>query len=368
MLELLEALCESLRGGRPLVYCRLVETRGSTPQKAGAAMLVYEDASQVGTLGGGCVEAEVKRRALASLRRKLPEVARFDLDHDYGWDDGLICGGRMQVVIDPLVPEEAGEASLPDYFRQLHALMTQGQGGCEAIAFGVEAAASDGAAQPVAYLYNHEGSLLATRGPARDDFVPRLTALHERRRPYVEEDVSYLPIYPRYRLLIVGAGHVGKQVAELAVDLDFDVSVVDDRETLASAERFPGGIERLVGPVGELLPEFHVTPQTYCLIVTRGHSHDQEALYHLVDRGAAYVGMIGSRRKIRLIFDALAAEGIAVEKLAAVHAPVGIDIGSQTVPEIAVSIAAELIAHRNCAGDVPGRPTAVEPSAARATS
>ena len=101
-------------------------------------------------------------------------------------------------------------------------------------------------------------------------------------------------------------------------------------------------------------PHLDITPDTYCLIVTRGHNHDEEALYHLVDRGARYVGMIGSKRKIKLIFDDLAAEGISREALAKVYAPLGIDIGSQTVPEIAVSICAELIAHRNL-GHVPGR-------------
>jgi xanthine dehydrogenase accessory factor len=111
----------------------------------------------------------------------------------------------------------------------------------------------------------------------------------------------------------------------------------------------------LHGDIGQTLAEHQITPDTYCLIVTRGHNHDEEALYHLVDRGARYVGMIGSRRKIRLIFDDLEAQGIAPEALAKVFAPVGLEIGSQTVAEIAISILAELVAHRNCGGQVPGR-------------
>jgi xanthine dehydrogenase accessory factor len=105
-----------------------------------------------------------------------------------------------------------------------------------------------------------------------------------------------------------------------------------------------------------VLPDLEITPDTYCLIVTRGHTHDREALYHLVERGARYVGMIGSRRKIKVIFDDLLTAGIAAESLAKVYAPLGIDIGSQTVPEIAVSICAELVSHRNRGGFVPGRP------------
>src|SRR5438034_11082099 len=109
-------------------YCGVVETRGSTPQKAGAAMLVHPDGTQAGTLGGGCVEAEVKRRALLGLNDTgKPEVLTFCLDDDYGWDDGLICGGRMTILAQPLATEAAcGFAS--SYYHQLHALADRGAG------------------------------------------------------------------------------------------------------------------------------------------------------------------------------------------------------------------------------------------------
>ncbi len=125
MRELLAQLNAAIGSGRRVACCRLVETRGSTPQKPGAAMLVFDDGSQAGTLGGGCVEAEVKRQALAVLGQGAASVVRFQLDDDYGWDDGLICGGRMQVLIDPL-----GEATERDYYTRLHELTQQG-GGCD---------------------------------------------------------------------------------------------------------------------------------------------------------------------------------------------------------------------------------------------
>ena len=149
---------------------------------------------------------------------------------------------------------------------------------------------------------------------------------------------------PRCRLIIVGGGHVGQAVGNLAAELDFDVWVVDDRQEYVTEARFPRAQRRIAGPMAEVLRDLEITPSTYCLIVTRGHNHDEEALYHLVDRGARYVGMIGSKRKIKLIFDDLAAEGISPEALDRVYAPVGLDIGSQTVMEIAVSITAELVA------------------------
>jgi xanthine dehydrogenase accessory factor len=159
--------------------------------------------------------------------------------------------------------------------------------------------------------------------------------------------VAFLPSWPRIRLLIVGAGHVGQAVARLAVEADFDVWVVDDRQQYAHAGRFPTAERILVGPIEEVLASLQITPRTYALIVTRGHGHDQEALYHLAPTPAAYVGLIGSRRKIRLIFDGLRELGIAETDLRRVAAPVGLDIGSQTVLEIAISIVAELIARRN---------------------
>jgi xanthine dehydrogenase accessory factor len=157
---------------------------------------------------------------------------------------------------------------------------------------------------------------------------------------------------PRITLLIVGAGHVGQAVGRLAAEVDFDVWVLDDRDRYASRERFPTAQRRLVGDIGATLKELAptLTASTYCIIVTRGHNHDEEALYHLAPTAASYVGMIGSKRKIRLIHDDLLGRGLTPETLARVHAPLGFAIGSQTVPEIAVSIVAELIACRNLGG------------------
>jgi xanthine dehydrogenase accessory factor len=354
MRDVLRQLIAAIRAGRPVAWCRLVETRGSTPQKAGAAMLVYQDGTQAGTLGGGCVEAEVKRRALGLLAENRSEVCTFQLDSDYGWDDGLICGGRMKILVEPV-----GPGTPTEYFERLAELIEQGQGCTEAIVFDAEVS---GLPAPASYLFNSESCLLAglRTGP---DIPPQigdqLRPLDRRPTAYAALGVAFLPVLPRCRLVIVGGGHVGKAVGDLAADLEFDVWAIDDRPEFVQESRFPRAERRMSGPIDRLLPNVEITPNTYCLIVTRGHGHDQEALFHLADRGARYVGLIGSRRKIKMIFENLAAEGVSREALAKVHAPLGIDIGSQTVPEIAVSICAELVAHRNL-GSVPGRPNSVE--------
>jgi xanthine dehydrogenase accessory factor len=294
-------------------------------------------------LGGGCVEAEVKRKALAAIVDKTMVVEQFQLDDDYGWDDGLICGGRMKVLIDSLSSDES-----KNYYTQLQQLLAAGAGAMEAVVFDAEASQI---AAPACYVFDESQQAIAACGSssefAHESLRGKLPSLVDRPRVSAAEGIAFLPSLSRCRLLIVGGGHVGQAVARLATDLDFLVSVVDDRAEYVTEERFPSVERRIAGTIGDILPTIEVTPRTYCLIVTRGHNHDEEALYHLVDRGASYVGMIGSKRKIRLIFDDLLAEGISADALTKVHAPVGLPIGSQTVPEIAISIAAELIAHRN---------------------
>lgn len=354
MRELLAELNAALAEKRPCVYCAVVETRGSTPQKAGAAMLVFPDGGQRGTLGGGCIEAEVKQRSLRVLlggdqaNGVAPEVLTFHLDDNYGWDDGLICGGRMSILADPLHAPAAR-----DYYATYRRLVEEGRGCTEAVAM----AATSGLPVGQRFLFDGTGNPVARLGDADAPaaVTQALKPLSRRPGPWVQQGIAYLPVLPRVTLFIVGGGHVGQAVARLAADVDFDVWVLDDRERYASAERFPMAQRRIVGDIGASLKEITPTlgPAHYCIVVTRGHSHDEEALAHLAptlargDEAPGYVGMIGSKRKIRLIYEDLQARGVSPEVLARVHAPLGFDIGSQTVPEIAVSIVAELIACRN---------------------
>ncbi len=356
MRELLAELNQALADRRDLVYCSVVETRGSTPQKAGAAMLVFPDGRQVGTLGGGCVEAEVKRQALGALAPSPPtrlpegegsqakaEVLTFCLDDNYGWDDGLICGGRMTILADPL---SRANDRLHAYYRHFGKLVESGAGCTEAVVIAPEHA-------PIGsrYLFDVAGKLIDQLGaaPLPDIVRQGLIPLEKRPKPSHQHGVAYLPILPRVTLLIVGGGHVGRAVAKLGADVDFDIWVLDDRDAYANLERFPTARKHLVGDIGRELAQLaaEINPSVYALVVTRGHGHDEEALYHLVTTNAGYVGMIGSKRKIKLIYEDLLARGIPQAMLEKVHAPLGFDIGSQTVPEIAVSIVAELIACRN---------------------
>jgi xanthine dehydrogenase accessory factor len=305
-------------------------------------MAVDPDGGQVGTLGGGCVENEVKQNAVRQLGHDGVRLQSYILDHDYAWADGLICGGKMVIATESL----KGAGAL-DYYRRLHQAIESGEGFTEAVV--VDPERIDGASLGGRFLFDHDGRPTASRPGSTfpEALGERLAALVDRPRARVDRGVAWLPVLPRIRLVVIGAGHVGQAVANLAADADFDVWVVDDRGQYASRERFPNARKFIVGPIEEVLKGLEVTRNTFVLIVTRGHGHDQEALFHMAPTPAPYVGLIGSKRKIRLIFESLREMGIADADLARVTAPVGLDIGSRTVPEIAVSIVAELIARRN---------------------
>lgn len=275
----------------------------------------------------------------------------------------------MDILVWPLTSLRA-----EPYFQELARLYAVGQGGTEAIyavscvSDGSQPGSGDSVPHPpsdlppACFAFDKDGELrqtLADCTPSASE-VPNYVTAHlpawqRQAKPQVIAGVLYLPIPQKYRLLIVGGGHVGLAVAKLAADLEFEVWVIDDRAEFVTEQRFPMATRRIFGELPQVLPELAGHAATYCLIVTRGHNHDQEALFHLAESGAEYIGMIGSQRKIRLILDNLRAEGLSETALNSVHAPVGIDIGSQTVPEIAVSIAAELVSYRNRNGVIPGR-------------
>ncbi|MDP6605740.1 MAG: XdhC/CoxI family protein [Dehalococcoidia bacterium] len=152
------------------------------------------------------------------------------------------------------------------------------------------------------------------------------------------------------RLVIVGGGHIGYALAQIAALLGFEISVLDDREEFASEERFAMADDVYAGDLGEGLDAMTFDASDYVVLVSRGHQQDEQALRHVVERGAAYVGMIGSRRRVRTVLEDLIGEGVSRELLEAVHTPIGIDIGAETPEEIALSILSEVVLVRRGGG------------------
>ena len=348
MREIYQKIPELIESAQVAAYCTVVETKGSTPQKPGSKLLILPNLRNIGTLGGGCVEAEARRQAIGLMQGGVPRLLEFQLDSDYGWDDGLICGGNMKIFIDlPKTPAEA------EMFERLQTLNAEK---IPLVCATVVASEKQGVDVGMKMIFANTGEHIGSLGDsALEAAVEEETAKVLARnsaglfRENETASVFLEPLQPRPTLLIAGAGHVGQALCHLGNWLDFDVVIVDDRADFASAERLPEAHKIIIGDIETELRNYPITPLTYVVIVTRGHQHDESALHSVVESNAGYIGLIGSRRKIKLIFDDLLEAGISKDKLQRVYAPIGLDINSKTVPEIAVSIASQLVQIRNAA-------------------
>jgi len=347
MREIYQKIPALIDAGQISAYCTVVDTKGSTPQVPGAKMLVLQDSNIIGTIGGGVVEAEVRKQVLELMQSGISRMLEFQLDNAYGWDDGSICGGTMNIFVDIL--KSSATAKL---FTRLQEFLAAKEP--VVLATVVNDDRLDGNALGMKLLLSKNGILggldnkhlehevIIQAAEIFDENEPRLVECQNN-----EVAIFIEPIQPLHTLVIAGAGHVGQAVAEMGNFLKFEVVVVDDRPDFALRERFPDADKIIVKDIAQTLCEFPIDQSTYVVIVTRGHQHDEEALYSVIDSNARYIGMIGSRRKVKLIFENLIERGVSKEQFKQVYSPIGLDINSQTVPEIAVSIAAQLVQVRN---------------------
>lgn len=297
MSRLYEALANA---NRPFALALIAVTKGSSPQRAGAKALFFPDGKIIGTLGGGCLEAEVQARALAALKTGQPEEFSMVLDHDFGWDDGLICGGSVKGVILPNAEK----------YQSLW---------CELSAV----------TAPIRW------------GVKKDFFIAKI--LPGDTGEWLHQET----VAPPVELWIAGSGHVAQAVAPLALKLDFAVTVFDDRPDLANHEFFPAETQLRVGGWHELLKISPPTAPAFGLIVTRGHQHDALVLSEWVNFPFAFLGMIGSRRKARIMRENFIKQKITTaEQFDRIACPVGLDIAAVGTQEIAVSVMAQLIQQR----------------------
>ena len=299
MARFYEQLVAALAQNRPFVLALISGTKGSSPQRIGAKALFFSDGKIAGTLGGGCLEAEVHARAKKAL--KSGQSATFDmvLDHDFGWDDGLICGGSVSGLILPRAAEAA------ELWRKL--------------------AAPTG---PLRWGVKKDFSIAPVDG-GNDEWLYQET------------------VPPPFALWIAGSGHVAQAVAPLALQLDFAVTVFDDRPELANHDCFPPETQLRVGGWHELLKVPLPKSPAFGLIVTRGHQHDALVLSDWIHHPFVFLGMIGSRRKARIMREQFLKQNIATaEQFDQLACPVGVDIKAVGTHEIAVSVMAQCIQKR----------------------
>jgi len=250
-IDIFDEIQKMRQQGRKAALATIVQIRGSVPSFQSAKMLIRDDGSTLGSVGGGCVEAEVWTAAQDVMRDEKSKIMTFDLTDESMAESGLICGGKVEIFVEPILPTP--------------------------------------------------------------------------------------------KMLIFGAGHISTQVSKIATIAGFRTTVVDNRPVYANADRFPEAeaihSESFEKAFEEIVPD----ENTYVIIVTRGHQEDQNVLRWAVQTNARYIGMIGSKRKIRSIAEQLESEGISRERLERLYMPIGLDIGAVLPEEIAVAIVAEVI-------------------------
>lgn len=332
--DTLKEIVSRHKAGESFAVGLLAHVQGSAPQKAGARLIVLPDGTMRGTVGGGCLEMDARRRALIALRTGEPDLFELRLDDDFGWDDGLICGGRTTLLVSPH-PERTSPA--------LEEALAARDSGRRATLVTVLAGPDPNAIGLTVALPGEGGShaALPFAVPTPPDARPSLLQ-QDGWRLLVE------PIRPSPTLVVMGCGHIGGALVQLAASVGFDVVAVDDRADYASTARLPAAKTVLCEDLPTAARTLPSGPDTYWVIVTRGHRNDGRVLAEVINRDWAYVGMIGSRRKLRIIREGLLSEGVTTpERLTLLHSPVGLDIGAESPQEIALSIAAELVAARH---------------------
>ena len=313
----------------PLCLCTVMRVSGSAPRHAGSKMLVGPAGRILGSVGGGRGEALV----LAACQEVLaPGVPPRVLDLDMQGLDiqgpHMVCGGRSRILVERLDGRQPYAQALDRLARGEAAVLVKAlEGGGTAVADGSGAWVGEG--------------LRA----ARPDVLQEV--LDSGRAHLAEaEGLLYDPLRPPDKLLILGGGHVGQALAALAPTLGFQVTVGDDRPEYLAPARFPAAVATLGGTFTEIVGRYPFDPATFVVIVTRGHLADLECVRAVLRQPYRYAGFMGSRRKARLILEQVAAEGFDPAKVEALHAPIGLEIGAETPAELAVALAAELVAAR----------------------
>jgi len=310
------AAADLIREGASGALATVARVRGSTPVPAGTKMLVGAEGRLIGSVGGGCVEAEVIGAALEAQRRRAPTLLTHHLNADLAGDLGLSCGGTVDIFVEPLVADES-------YIRVLDAAAVADAGL-------VRTATEWGGDLPIKTFESLSSGERA-----------RVAATLTRDGRFVEERLLLAP-----RVLVFGAGHVGAAIARAAAAAGFRVVVIDDRAEYADRTRFAEDVDVLAADVEAALERYRLTAADAVVIATRGHRNDALILERIAASPAGYVGLLGSKRKKIVVTKGLRAAGVPAKSLQRVRVPVGLAIGAVTPEEIAVSVVAELIAWR----------------------
>jgi xanthine dehydrogenase accessory factor len=346
MQDIYSEIIKALEKRDKVALATLITRVGSAPRAVGAKYLIRADGSSVGSIGGGCVEAEVWQKAQKVMENGEGEILQFELTSEQLAEGGLVCGGNIGIFLEPL------REDFLNIYQEAARIRQKGGSAILATLISVDGDFPKGEGSKILMKTSGEkvGSLLgglelekrilSEGGVLLKEMKPKVLVLSAENR---KMEILLEPVFSEPTAYVFGGGHVSEQLAPLAKRVHFKVVVIDDREMFANRERFPEVDEVIVSEFEKCFDQLNMDDSSYIVIVTRGHLYDGFVLEQAVKTNARYIGMIGSKKKIKTLYQNLMKKGISKEALKRVHAPIGLDINSETPEEIAVSIIAELI-------------------------
>ena len=338
MRKWVSAINETLSRKQPLVMALIMSQEGSTPRTTGTRMMIGAD-GYVGTIGGGRIEASVMEIAREMLHKPGAVTISFDLTSEIADAMDMVCGGKLEILIDSIAPDEKNRL----FFSSLLQMLDQRQKGLM-----VTELLESGVLQVRRAVLHEDGVVIGT-----PDFKMEIDSIPQKLRAPIliqsgDRKFFIEPVMAPGTVYLFGAGHVSLQTAILAKRVGFEVVVLDDRMEFANTSRFSDADDVRVPASFEIAFEgLEIHADSYLVILTRGHLHDKTVLQQALKTPAGYIGMIGSRKKRDAVYQALENDGFTAKDFQKVHCPIGLSIGAQTPEEIAVSIVAELIHARS---------------------
>ncbi|MCX5807114.1 MAG: XdhC family protein [Proteobacteria bacterium] len=326
-MDLYGTIEQYIKNGQKGVLATVIYRAGSAPRDIGTKMFIGDDGKCFGTVGGGRLEFDAHREAMRIMETGGMNVIHFRMNSKEVAEDGMLCGGNVDILLEPVK-----EKYLELYRKIGNLLQKRGKG--------VVVTVFDG--------NNIRKTLIEQDAGTTGDILEEREMqkfykyIHEN-QPAVIDGVIVEPLKVFSSLYIFGAGHVSQFISKIAKIVDFYVVVIDDREEFANREKFPEADEIIVEDFHTMFEKLKFTGQEFVTIVTRGHKYDADVLAEALKKPLKYTGMIGSKRKVKIVFDFMRESGFSEEAIGKVYAPIGLSIGAETPQEIAVSIVAELI-------------------------
>jgi xanthine dehydrogenase accessory factor len=367
MQELVEMLEAWRAEGVGIARAIVIRTFGSAPRPAGAVLLVTDDGRIAGSVSGGCVEGAAAEQVLAARTDGRQRVIRYGISDEQAWDVGLACGGTIDVLVSPAVPEAASAAARD---------ARDGRGGGRAVVTRLPAdtpppilgqhAPGPGEIPTDSLIVDDTGRLDGTLGAAETDAalveVARTCLLAGTSRTVELAGVQlFIEAYPaRPRLVVVGAVEIARNLVRLASELGYETVVIDGRASFLTEARFPDADRLVLGWPDEAAEEIGLGSADAVAILTHDVKFDEPAIIAALARGCRYVGAVGSRRTQAERRARLLAAGVPPADLDRLHGPIGLDLGGRLPAETALAIMAEVVAERRGGGGRPMRDLARE--------